>query len=339
MEFTPISDLGEFGLIDKIRPYTNEQENVHLLKGIGDDAAVFEVPAEQVQVLTTDALIEGVHFDRTFTPLRYLGFKAISVNVSDVCAMNAVPKYLTVALGLPHNMSVEMVEELYAGMQRACELYNVQLIGGDTTASRQLVLGITAIGFASKEKIVYRSGAQVGDVICVSGDVGAAYAGLKVLLEEKKAFKEADIRPDLSGYEYALQRHFTPTARLDIQRYFSEMGLQPTAMMDISDGLASEIKHICKQSNTGALIETVHLPIELETRQIAERFGEDPDTFALFGGDDYELIFTLPLSQIQDLSEKPFTIIGTIQEPEMGIHLLYEDGGTMPLEGNGFTHF
>jgi thiamine-monophosphate kinase len=223
MTFTPISDLGEFGLIDKILPFTNAQENPHLLKGIGDDAAVFEVPADMVQVLTTDALIEGVHFDRTFTPLRYLGFKAISVNVSDVCAMNAVPKYLTVALGLPHNMSVEMVEDLYAGMQRACELYNVQLIGGDTTASKQLVLSISAIGFAAKEAVVYRSGAKAGDVICVSGDVGAAYAGLKVLLEEQKAFKEANISPDLSQYEYILQRHFTPTARLDVLQYLADM--------------------------------------------------------------------------------------------------------------------
>ena len=339
MQFTPISELGEFGLIEKLKAFENIQPNSQVLKSIGDDAAVFETPAGQVQVLTTDALIEGVHFDRTFTPLRYLGYKAVSVNVSDVCAMNATPHYITVALGLPHNMSVEMVEELYAGMLQACKLYNVQLIGGDTTAAKQLVLSITAIGFTDPQKVVYRNGAKVGDVICVSGDLGAAYAGLKVLLEEKKAFKEAGINPDLTSYEYPLQRHFTPSARLDLVQFFTDNNLQPSAMIDISDGLASEIKHICNQSKVGALIETVHLPITLETRQIAERFGEEPDSYALFGGDDYELLFTVPLDQIKDLEEKPFTVIGTIQEPELGIHLLYEDGGTMPLEGNGFTHF
>lgn len=337
--FTPISELGEFGLIDRLKA-TLGQNAATVLKGIGDDAAVYTVSEDRVQVVTTDMLVEGVHFDRTFHPMRYLGFKAISVNASDVCAMNALPKYATVALGIPHNLSVEMLQELYAGMARACKLYGMDLIGGDTTASKQLVISITAIGEAQKEEIAYRSGAKVGDLLCVTGDVGAAYAGLKLLLEEKKHFEKTGERQlDLTEYEYLIQRSLAPTARLDMVRNWRENGVLPSSAIDISDGLASELQHLCRQSNVGADLILGKIPIELVTREAAEFFSEDPETFALYGGDDYELLFTISEDQAIVLDENLYRIIGRITEPEDGIQLILEDGGSMPLEGQGFTHF
>ncbi len=340
-DFTPISDVGEFGLITRIGRILGKPRNP-LLVGIGDDAAVYPTTETQVHVVTSDMLIENVHFDRMFHPLRYLGFKAISVNASDVCAMNALPRYATVSLGLPHNVSVEMIEELYQGMARACALYGMDLIGGDTTASKQLVISVTAIGDAATEQVAYRSGARVGDVLCVTGDLGAAYAGLKVLLEEKKRFEAAKGQghaPDLSVFDYVIQRSLSPTARLDMVRNWRENNIVPSSVIDISDGLASEINHICERSNAGASLHMAKLPVEILTREVAEQFGEDPETFALYGGDDYELLFTVSQEEVAMLDESLFTVIGNMTHPEEGVHLVLQDGGTMPLEANGFRHF
>ncbi|MBL7979613.1 MAG: thiamine-phosphate kinase [Bacteroidetes Order II. Incertae sedis bacterium] len=339
--FTPISDLGEFGLIQRIGELLGKPRNP-LLKGIGDDAAVYPVTDSRVHVVTSDMLIENVHFDRMFHPLRYLGFKAISVNASDVCAMNALPQYATMSLGVPHNMSVEMVEDLYQGVERACALYGMDLIGGDTTASRQLVISITAIGEAEASQVAYRSGARPGDLVCVTGDVGAAYAGLRILLEEKKRFEAAKGEghsPDLSAFDYVIQRSLSPTARLDMVRNWRENQIVPSAAIDVSDGLASEINHLCERSNVGALLQMAKVPIEILTREVAEQFGEDPETFALYGGDDYEVLFTVTPDEAVLLDETLFTVIGTITHPEEGLHLELQDGSTMPIASNGFRHF
>lgn len=339
--FTPISEIGEFGLIARLRNLLGTPP-ASVKEGIGDDCAVYEVGNGKLHVVTSDMLVENVHFDRTFHPLRYLGFKAISVNASDVCAMNATPRYATVSVGVPHNMSIEMMEELYQGMAHACKLYGMHLIGGDTTASRQLVLSVTAIGETTEQEVVYRKGAQVGDLICVTGDLGAAYAGLKILLDEKTRFQSGSSEGyglNLTPFDYVIQRSLSPTARLDMVRNWRETGVRPTSAIDISDGLASEIHHICNRSNKGATIEVAKIPIELLTREVAEQFEEDPETFALFGGDDYELLFTVSPQEAILLEESLFHVIGTITEPEDGVHLLLQDGGTMPLEAEGFTHF
>ncbi|MEL6769854.1 MAG: thiamine-phosphate kinase [Bacteroidota bacterium] len=340
MDFTPIAEVGEFGLIDRLADTLGTPEAPALVQGIGDDAAVYRVGNGQVHVVTTDALIEGVHFDRTFMPMRYLGFKALAVNVSDIAAMNAQPRYATVALGAPNNVSVEQIEALYLGLRDAASRYGLAIIGGDITASQGLTLGITVIGEADEDAVVYRSGAQPGDLLCVTGDLGSAYAGLKVLLDEKGAFVDPDgPQPDLSEFAYVVQRQLYPQARLDAVRAWADAGVRPTALIDLSDGLASEVHHLAKASGVGMAVEVGLLPMHAQTVRVAERFDEAPDACALYGGEDYELLFTLPEAEAAKLDANTFAVLGRVTAPEYGVVVQLPDGGTMPLAASGFRHF
>lgn len=342
--FTSVSEVGEFGLIARMRQVLGHDEPAFgdVLSGIADDAAVYRVSEGRAHVLTTDTLIEGVHFDRTFMPLEHLGFKALSVNVSDVAAMNAQSLYATVTVGLPQSMSVEMVEQLYAGLKQACELYDMHVIGGDTVSSRQLVVSVTVVGEAGEEDIVYRKGAKEGDALCVTGDLGAAYAGLKVLLRERERLQEAGgegFRPDFDPYSYVIRRQLAPAARTEVIKDWAERGLRPHALIDISDGLSSEVHHICEASGTGARLFGAAIPVALETRQAADDFGEDVDVYALFGGEDYELLFTLPPDQLDALDEKTFSVIGEITHSGEGIRIESSEGEAIPLQPGGYDHF
>jgi thiamine-monophosphate kinase len=339
--FTPVADIGEFGLIERVQQRLTAGTSTDLLTGIGDDAAVYRVADGKVHIVTTDALIEGVHFDRTFVPMRHLGFKALAVNVSDIVAMNGTPRFATIALGLPHNISVEMAEAFYDGLDEAATLYGVTIIGGDMTASQRLVISVTVIGEAPEERVVRRSGARPGDLICVSGDLGSSFAGLKVLLDQKKRMeREGDaFKPALDDFPYVIRRHLRPAARLDLVRGWEQAGVRPNALIDISDGLASELHHLCKQSGTGALVHAATIPIDLETRHVADQVGEDVDTFALFGGEDYELLFALSEDDLERLPSDSFTVIGHFTPPDEGIQLKTPEGGTIPLDAQGYAHF
>ena len=337
---TEIATLGEFGLIDHL---TKGIEPLHksTVKGVGDDAAVLSYPADKQVLVTTDLLLEGMHFDLVYTPLKHLGYKAAVVNFSDIYAMNGTPKQITVSLGISKRFSVEDMEMLYAGIRLACEDYGVDIVGGDTTSSLTgLTISITCIGEAEKDKIVYRNGAQETDLICVSGNLGAAYMGLQLLEREKAVMKGADkdIQPDFAGKEYILERQLKPEARKDIIEKLAEAGIQPTAMMDISDGLSSELLHICKQSNKGCRIYEEHLPIDYQTASMAEEFNMNLTTCALNGGEDYELLFTVPLAcheKIQDISD--IRLIGHITKPELGCALITRDGQEFELKAQGWN--
>ncbi|MFQ5571857.1 MAG: thiamine-phosphate kinase [Rhodothermales bacterium] len=340
-DYTPISDLGEFALIDRMRAVLGEPDDADVLAGIADDAAVYRVGDGRVHVVTTDALIEAVHFDRTLMPMEYLGFKALSVNVSDVVAMNAMPRYATVALGLPNNVSVEMIEGLYRGLKNAADAYHLTILGGDTTAARFLTLAVTVIGEADENDVVYRSGAQPGDVLCVTGDLGAAYAGLKVLLDQRRALQEEgpSFQPDLSSFQYVIQRQLAPLARFQIVQEWAARDIRPHALIDISDGLASEVHHLCKQSSCGVHIHAAALPIALETRDVADQFAEDVDAYALFGGEDYELLFALPENMLEKLDPESYVAIGYFTGADEGIHVQTPEGERIPLQFGGYQHF
>ena len=337
---TEIATLGEFGLIDHL---TKGIQPMHAStqKGIGDDAAVLSYPTNKQVLVTTDLLLEGVHFDLVYTPLKHLGYKAAVVNFSDIYAMNGTPKQITVSLGVSKRFSVEDMEQLYAGIRLACEDYEVDIVGGDTTSSLTgLTISITCIGEADKDKVVYRNGAQETDLICVSGNLGAAYMGLQLLEREKAVLKgsDKDVQPDFAGKEYILERQLKPEARKDIIEKLAEAGIQPTAMMDISDGLSSELMHICKQSNKGCRIYEEHLPIDYQTAAMAEEFNMNLTTSALNGGEDYELVFTVPLScheKIQDISD--IRLIGHITKPELGCALITRDGQEFELKAQGWN--
>lgn len=319
--FTPISSIGEFKLIDRIVDGF-ENFNASTIKGIGDDAAVL-LP-QQHQVISTDLLVEGIHFDLMYSPLKHLGYKSVMVNLSDICAMNARPTQILVSLALSNRFSVEAVDELYEGIKAACEKFKVDLIGGDTTASpKGLTISITAIGEAPAEKIAYRNGAKEGDIIVVSGDLGAAYIGLQLLEREKKIFLESpQVQTDLSGHNYTVGRQLKPEARLDIVRLLNELEITPTSMIDISDGLSSEVLHICNQSQVGCVIEEEHVPIAEETYNTALSFNIDPINCALSGGEDYELLFTISPEDASKISTHPdFTIIGEILDINLGVKL------------------
>lgn len=342
MPNTPVSDVGEFGLIAHMRQALGRAaEDDTVASGIADDAAVYRVGEGRVHVVTTDALIEGTHFDRSFMPLGHLGVKAVAVNVSDVAAMNARPRYATITLGLSQNVSVEMVGQLYEGIGKACEAYGVTVIGGDTTSARQLMLSITVIGEAMEEDIVYRGGARVGDVLCVTGDLGASYAGLKVLAAQRQALQDQgpDFAPDVETFTYVIQRHLAPTARLAAVKDWAERGVRPHALIDISDGLASEVHHICEASGTGALLRGAALPFAPETRGVADAFGEDVDTYGLFGGEDYELLFALPEADLEKLDPDSFVAIGEVTAPEAGVRIQTAEGETTGLKPGGYQHF
>lgn len=337
---TEIATLGEFGLIDHL---TKGIEPLHksTVKGVGDDAAVLSYPTDKQVLVTTDLLLEGVHFDLVYTPLKHLGYKAAVVNFSDIYAMNGTPKQITVSLGISKRFSVEDMELLYAGIRLACEDYGVDIVGGDTTSSLTgLTISITCIGEAEKDKIVYRNGAQETDLICVSGNLGAAYMGLQLLEREKAVMKGADkdIQPDFAGKEYILERQLKPEARKDIIEKLAEAGIQPTAMMDISDGLSSELLHICKQSNKGCRIYEEHLPIDYQTAAMAEEFNMNLTTCALNGGEDYELLFTVPLAcheKVQEISD--IRLIGHITKPALGCALITRDGQEFELKAQGWN--
>lgn len=337
---TEIATLGEFGLIDYL---TKGIQPLHAStqKGIGDDAAVLSYPADKQVLVTTDLLLEGVHFDLVYTPLKHLGYKAAVVNFSDIYAMNGTPRQITVSLGISKRFSVEDMEMLYAGIRLACEDYGVDIVGGDTTSSLTgLTISITCIGEADKDKVVYRNGAQETDLICVSGNLGAAYMGLQLLEREKAVLNgsDKDVQPDFAGKEYILERQLKPEARKDIIEKLAEAGIQPTAMMDISDGLSSELMHICKQSNKGCRIYEEHLPIDYQTATMAEEFNMNLTTCALNGGEDYELLFTVPLAcheKIQDISD--IRMIGHITKPELGCALITRDGQEFELKAQGWN--
>ena len=336
---TEISTIGEFGLIDRITKDL-KLKNSSTLRGVGDDAAVMRFRDTDI-VVTTDLLLEGVHFDLTYVPLKHLGYKSAVVNISDVCAMNATPRQITVSLGISKRFTVEHIEELYAGIRLACEVYGVDLVGGDTTASRQgLVISVTAIGDAPADKIVLRDGAKDTDLICVSGDLGAAFMGLHVLEREKVASAgKKDFVPDFSGKEYLVERQLKPEARRDIIEALAKANVKPTAMMDISDGLSSELLHICKQSHTGCRIYEDRIPIDFQTAIMAEELNMNLVTAALNGGEDYELLFTVPLHcHDQVAAIKGVSIIGHITKEDLGCAMITRDGNEMELQAQGWNH-
>ena len=337
---TEISTLGEFGLI---RHLTEGLENCQpsTRYAVGDDAAVLSRPEEMQTLVTTDLLLEGVHFDLTYVPLKHLGYKSAVVNFSDIYAMNGTPTQITVSLGVSKRFSVEDMEALYAGIRLACEEYHVDIVGGDTTSSMTgLTISITCIGEAPKDKIVYRNGAKETDLLCVSGDLGAAYMGLQLLEREKVVLTGANQgeQPDFAGKEYILERQLKPEARRDIIERLAEAHIQPTAMMDISDGLSSEALHICTQSNVGCRIYEEHLPIDYQTAIMAEELDMNVTTCALNGGEDYELLFTVPLSDYDKISEiEGVRLIGHITKPELGCALVTRDGQEFELKAQGWN--
>jgi thiamine-monophosphate kinase len=339
-KLTPVSKLGEFGLIDHLtQHFTNR--NASTIKGVGDDAAVLDYNGKKILV-TTDMLTEGIHFDLMYTPLKHLGYKSIVVNLSDIYAMNGQPKQVTVSLGISSKFTVEALDELYEGIHLACTKYGVDLIGGDTTSSLSgLVISVTAIGEVDEQDITYRSGAQVGDLICVTGDLGAAYLGLQILEREKQIYMEhPEVQPELENAQYLIERHLKPEARRDIVQFFKEVDLKPTAMMDVSDGLSSDIRHICKQSGTGCEILDAEVPINEDAYNMALQFNIDPITCALNGGEDYELLFTInPADETKLTGEGAFSVIGQITAKENGIVLVTRSGNRHPLKAQGWNHF
>lgn len=335
---TEISTLGEFGLIDHLTQNIT-LTNKSTLKGVGDDAAVLDYTDKQVLV-TTDLLLEGVHFDLTYVPLKHLGYKSAVVNFSDIYAMNGQPKQITVSLGISKRFSIEDLEELYSGIRLACDIYGVDLVGGDTSASLTgLSISITCIGEGEPGKVVYRNGAKETDLICVSGDLGAAYMGLQLLEREKKVFQgEKDFTPDFSGKEYLLERQLKPEARKDIIELLRSNGVLPTAMMDISDGLSSELLHIAKQSHVGCRIYEERIPIDYQTAVMAEQFNMNLVTAALNGGEDYELLFTVPLTEHDKIDAmQGVKVIGYITKAELGNYLVGRDGGEVELKAQGWN--
>ncbi|MEL6659717.1 MAG: thiamine-phosphate kinase [Bacteroidota bacterium] len=337
---TDVNTLGEFGLIDHLTrqfPVLNESTKL----GIGDDAAVIDNQGLQT-VVSTDMLVEGIHFDLMYSPLKHLGYKAVVVNLSDIYAMNATPKQITVSLALSNRFSVEALEELYAGIYLACERYGVDLVGGDTTSSNKgLIISVTAIGQAATDKLVYRSGAKVGDIICITGDVGAAYLGLQMLEREKQVYLSTpDVKPDLENEAYCVGRQLKPEARGDMIRQFAKEGLVPTAMIDISDGVASELFHICRASGVGAYIEESGVPIHPDAQMLALRFKLDPITTALSGGEDYELLFTVKPEDLEKVKYMPdIYIAGEITSAADGVKLHTKGGNIHPLQAQGWVHF
>ncbi len=335
---TEIATLGEFGLIKHLTEGI-ELKNESSKYGVGDDAAVLSYPDKQVLV-TTDLLMEGVHFDLTYVPLKHLGYKAAIVNISDIYAMNGSPKQMIISVAVSKKFCIEDMEELYAGIQIACEEHNVDIVGGDTSSSLTgLALSITCIGEADKDKVVYRNGAKETDLVCVSGDLGAAYMGLQLLEREKVVLRgEKDGQPDFSGKEYLLERQLKPEARKDIIEKLAQMNILPTSMMDISDGLSSELMHICTQSKVGCRVYEEHIPIDYQTAVMAEEFNMNLTTCALNGGEDYELLFTVPISEHEKIAEmEGVKMIGHITKQDLGCALITRDGQEFELKAQGWN--
>ena len=335
---TSLADLGEFGLINHITKYFTI-ENASTVTGIGDDAAVLDASEKQTLV-TTDLLIEGVHFDLSYMPLKHLGYKAVMVNLSDVYAMNGVAEQITVSIAVSNRFPLEAIEELYSGIQLACETYKVDLVGGDTTSSTKgILISVTAIGKVEKEDIVLRSGAKETDLIVVSGDLGAAYLGLQVLEREKQVFNvDPNNQPDLDSYTYLIERQLKPEARRDVAGFLKELAIKPTAMIDISDGLSSEIMHICSQSKVGCKIYEEKLPLDPQVISACEEFNIDSTMVALSGGEDYELLFTVPIADFEAIKGNPnFSIIGHITAENQGLNLVTRAGQEIELKAQGWN--
>jgi thiamine-monophosphate kinase len=334
---TEISTLGEFGLIDHLTKNI-ELQNASSVVGVGDDAAVIDHFGRQT-VVTTDLLIEGVHFDLMYTPLKHLGYKSVIVNLSDVYAMNAIPTQITLSIGVSNRFSVEALDEFYEGIYAACDRYGVDLVGGDTASSQKgFVISVTAIGEVTPGKFVKRSTAQKGDLLCVSGDLGAAYIGLLFLEREKKIFLEnPSIQPDLEGEAYVVGRLLKPEARKDIIEFFEKQGILPTAMMDISDGLSSEILHICKQSNLGCVLYEEKIPVAEATRNAAFKFEIDPTACALSGGEDYELLFTIRPSDYEKITtSEEISVVGYMTDADEGAKIITKGNNTYPITAQGW---
>lgn len=337
---TEISELGEFGLIEHLSKEVKHYDE-RTVKGIGDDAAVFDAGDEYV-LISTDMLIEGVHFDLSYMPLQHLGYKAVAVNVSDIAAMNGTPRQVTVSIGLSNRFSVEAVDVLYEGIHAACEAYRVDLVGGDTTTSRAgLVISVTAMGTVEKDKASYRSGAKTSEILCVTGDLGAAYIGLQVLEREKQEFMgNPNMQPKLDRYPYVVGRQMRPNARMDIIHELKDLNIVPTSMIDVSDGLASDVFHICKASGLGVAIYEDKLPIDKEAFETAAEFGFDPNTCALNGGEDYELLFTITQEDFEKVKNHPeIHTVGYMQPKEKGRTLVTRAGNQIELQAQGWKHF
>lgn len=337
---TSISDLGEFGLIEHLtKNFKPKNKSTH--KGIGDDAAVLDFKNKQA-VITTDLLVEGVHFDLSYMPLKHLGYKAIIVNLSDVYAMNAKATQVTVSVAISNRFPLEAMEELYAGIKLACDLYQVDLIGGDTTSSNKgLLISVTAFGEVSPKDVVYRNTAESNDLLVVSGDVGGAYLGLQILEREKQVFKvNPQNEPDLDPYSYIIERQLKPEARKDIQELLKQLGVKPTSMIDISDGLSSEIIHLCKQSKVGCNLYEDKLPLDPQTISTAEEFNISSTTVALSGGEDYELLFTISQEDYPKIKANPnLTVIGHMTQQSEGMHLITRANTKIPLQARGWNSF
>lgn len=338
-----ISEVGEFGLIDLLTkdfPLRNESSR----KGVGDDAAVLSYGDKEVLV-TTDLLLEGIHFDLRYVPLKHLGYKAAIVNFSDIYAMMGTPKQIVVSLGVSSRFTVDHIEELYSGIRLACDLYGVDLVGGDTSASvTGLVISVTCIGEGKKDEIVYRDGAKPTDLICVSGDLGAAYMGLQLLERENRVAAERKtqepFQPDFAGKEYILERQLKPEARKDIVKMLKDKGIHPTSMMDVSDGLSSELLHICKASGVGCRVYEDRIPIDYQTACMAEEFNMNMVTAAMNGGEDYELLFTVPLTDNENVEKlEGVKVIGYITDKDLGAAMITRDGQEMPIRAQGWNAF
>jgi thiamine-monophosphate kinase len=335
---TSIAQLGEFGLIDHLTK-NFDIKNPSTLKGIGDDAAVLDFKDKKV-IVSTDLLIEGVHFDLAYMPLRHLGYKAVVANVSDICAMNAKPTQITVSIAVSSRFPLEALEELFDGITIASQIYNVDVVGGDTTSSQKgLIISITAIGEAKEEEIIYRNGAKENDLVVVTGDIGAAYMGLQVLEREKQVFQvNPNNQPDLENYTYLIERQLKPEARTDIRELLEKLEVKPTSMIDISDGLSSEVMHLCKQSNVGCTIYEEKLPLDPQLISVCEEFNIDSTTVAINGGEDYELLFTIALEDFDKIKANPnLTVIGHINKQSEGIHLVTRANQKIEMKARGWN--
>ena len=338
-ERTEIAAMGEFGLIEHLTKNI-ELQNASSILGVGDDAAVIDHFGKQT-VVTTDMLVEGVHFDLMYTPLKHLGYKSVIVNLSDIYAMNAIPTQIILSIGFSNRFSLEALNEFYEGVYAACDKYGVDLVGGDTTSSQKgFIISVTAIGEVAPDKFVKRSTAQKGDLLCVSGDLGAAYVGLLFLEREKKIFMESPgVQPDLEGESYVIGRLLKPEARKDIVEFFASHEITPTSMMDISDGLSSEILHICKESNLGCVLYEDKIPVSEEMKKAAFKFEIDPTACALSGGEDYELLFTISQSDYDKLVlNEQISVVGYMTEPEQGAHIITKGGSKHVITAQGWNH-
>lgn len=337
---TTLAEIGEFGLIERItKPFANT--NTSTKYGIGDDCAVLSLNDDFYTLVSTDMLVEGIHFDLVYTPLKHLGYKAVVVNISDILAMNGTPQQITVSIAVSAKFSVEAIEQLYEGIQLACNTYQVDLVGGDTTSSvTGITISITAIGMVAKHAIAYRNSAHEHDLLCVTGNLGAAYMGLQILQREKAVFTQAGAQPKLEGYEYVLQRQLKPESPKHVVAALREAAIVPSAMIDISDGLSSELFHICKQSGVGCNVYEEKLPVHEQTVEVCKEFSIEPLIPMLHGGDDYELLFTVDISKFDAVSKiQGIHIIGNITSAQNGLQLISKAGDCVPLKAQGWTSF